>query len=408
MALGTACVAALTVALAPVTAHAQIGLLPPVRSVETSAGRLVVNGQPFFPIAIYHAAHWHEGLPEAGAQGFNLVQTYGSSPESFRRDVDDAFSNGMYAAVALNGLCEKLDVVEQIVLACREAPGLLAWLLEDEPNIRLPEPADKPYEERPFRLGPDKLRPVYELITRLDPAHPVWLNLAHGFLADHRAYNSVADIKSDDIYPVPEVALPAVAAYADAIVAGAGTNVPWIILQMAPVRPQLGDKDRAPTITEARCMTYMALAHGCTGVGYYSFNERPGYDWRIPQTAPALWAQWADLTAELRALSPWLLAPEAGKVSVELRSGPAEPGPWGFAAIHTSLRRGPDGWLLIAVNGLDTAIQARMKLPEDVAATQAAVRFEARLTPVSDGAIEDSFAPYAVHLYQIVPPETAG
>ena len=67
--------------------------LPPVRSVTVRDGRLVVNGAPFFPVGIYHAAHWHKGLREAGAQGFNLVQTHGSSAESFRQDIDDAFAN---------------------------------------------------------------------------------------------------------------------------------------------------------------------------------------------------------------------------------------------------------------------------------------------------------------------------
>lgn len=376
--------------------------LPPVQSVASADGRLLVNGKPFFPVGIYHAAHWHQGLPEAGAAGFNLVQTYGTSPASYREDIDAAFAQGLYAAAAFNGRCEKLADVEAIVLACREAPGLLAWLLEDEPNIRLPEPQDKPYAERPFRLPPEGLKPAYDLIKRLDPLHPVWVNLAHGFLTDHQAYNGVAEIKSDDIYPVPEVPLPAVAAYAETIVRGAAGKVPWIVLQMAPVRPQLGAGDRPPTIGEARCMTYLALAHGCTGVAYYSFNERPGYDWRISATAPALWAQWGDLTAELHALAPWLLAPALPvAVTVEMLTGPAGPGPWNFPALHTSLRQGAEGWLLIAVNGMDAEVRARLRLPGTVTAAQAAVRFENRLLALQQGALEDTFAPYAVHLYQL-------
>lgn len=385
--------------LVAMTTHAFA--LPPVTSTECRDGRLLVNGQPFFPLAIYHAAHWHKGLAEAGAQGFNVVQTFGNDPAGFRRDVDDAFANGMYAAVALNGLCENLAQVEKIVLACREAPGMLVWMLEDEPNIRLPEPKDKPYQERPFRIPPEKLKPVYDLIKRLDPVHPVWLNLAHGFQADHQAYNNVADIKSDDIYPVPEAPLPAVASYADSIVKGGVGRVPWIVLQMAPVRPQIGDKDRAPTITEVRCMTYMALAHGCTGLGFYAFNERPGYDWRIPETAPALWAQWRDLTAELQALSPWLLAPQTGTVTAEILEGPTGPGPWNYPALHLSLRQTAAGWLLIAANGLGTPVRARLALPKEIKAPQAAVRFENRLVPVAGNAIEDAFAPYAVHLYHL-------
>ena len=376
--------------------------LPAVERAEVRGQQLLVNGKPFLPIAIYHVGHWHKALREAGAQGFNVFQAYGNSPADFRRDVDQAFAQGMYAAVALNGLCEKPEAVEQIILACRTAPGLLCWLLEDEPNIRLPEPKDKPVQERPFRLGPETLKPIYDLLKRLDPNHPVWLNLAYGWEKDHAAYNGVTDIQSDDIYPVPEAALPAVAAYADAIRGGTAGKPAWIVLQMAPVRPQFGDKDRAPTMAEVRCMTYMSFAHGMTGVGYYSFNERPGYDWRINETAPAFWAQWSDLTAELKALAPYLLAPPAaGEVKAEILEGPQGKGPWDYPALHLSLRQTPTGHFLIAVNGLAEPVRARLTLPVAPKFQEAAVRFENRLQPVHGAVIEDRFEAYGVHLYEL-------
>jgi len=374
-----------------------------VRSVAIRDGRLLVNDRPFLPIGIYHAAHWHKGLREAGEKGFNVVQTYGGGkPEEFRKDIDDAYANGLYAAAAFNGLCDNPEVVEKIVRACRDAPGLLVWLLEDEPNIRMPEPKEKPYAERPFRLPPAKLKPIHDLVRRLDPAHPVWINLAHGFLADHQAYNPVADIMSDDIYPVPETALAAVAAYARSTVQGCAGKPAWLVLQMAPVRPQMGAKDRHPTMAEVRCMTYMALAHGVTGLAYYSFNERPGYDWRVTESDPAYWAQWADLTAELSALAPYLLAPEAeGQVKVEVLEGAGGPGEWGFPALHLSLRRSTTGYFLIAVNGTAAPLRARLTLPAAPGAAQAAVRLENRVVDLRGPVVEDSFAPYAVHLYEI-------
>jgi hypothetical protein len=375
---------------------------PAVESVELRDGRLMVNGRLFLPIGIYHAAHWHKALPEAAAKGFNLVQTYGRTPEAARQDIDEAFAHGLYAGVALNGLCEQPELVEAIVQRCQDAPGLLCWGLEDEPNIRLPEPQDTSYAERPFRLPPATLRPVYDLIRRLDPKHPVWLNLAHGWLRDHRAYASVADIHSDDIYPVPEVALPAVAAYADVVRQATPGKVPWLVLQMAPVRPQFGDRDRHPTMAEVRCMTYMALAHGMTGLWYCSFNERPGRDWRASESDPAYWAQWADLTAELSALRPWLLAPQVpGDIGVEVVDGPAGKGPWDYPALHLSLRRTDSGLFLIAANGLDQPLRARLTLPVDAGVRQAAVRSENRLVELAGAVLDDRFERYAVHLYEL-------
>jgi hypothetical protein len=93
---------------------------PPVGSVESQDGRLLVNGRPFLPRLLYHAAHWHMGLREAGEKGFNMVQTYGISPETYRIDIDNAYENGMYSAVALNELCDgseaSLQRVERIAV----------------------------------------------------------------------------------------------------------------------------------------------------------------------------------------------------------------------------------------------------------------------------------------------------
>ena len=374
--------------------------LPAVKSVAVRDGRLLVNDRPFFPVGIYHVGHWHKALPEAGARGFNVAQVYGSTPQSLRQDIDDAFAAGLYAAVALNGQCENPALVERLVLACRDAPGLLVWSLEDEPNIRLPEPKDKPHAERPFRLPPEKLQPIHDLIHRLDPVHPVWLNLAHGFAADHAAYRDCADIHSNDIYPVPEVALPAVAAYGDALAKGVPDKLRWLAIQMAPVRPQMGEKDRDPNPVEARCMSYMALVHGAAGLWYYAFNERPGGKWRASESAPARWAQWGDLTAELHSLAPLLTTPEPRQAAtVELLAGPAS-GPWRYPPLHVGLRQGPDSLLMIAVNGLAEPVKARLALPMKLQA-EAAVRFENRTVRLAGGTLEDSFEPYAVHVYEI-------
>ena len=380
---------------------------PPVRSVEAENGRVLVNGRPFLPRVLYHAAHWHMGLREAGEKGFNVVQTYGISPETYRIDIDNAYENGMYSAAALNDLCDgseaSLQRVKKIVVACRNAPGLLVWMLQDEVNARrLAEPRNKPYRERPYEIPPERLKLTYDLIKRLDPVHPIWLNLCYGWLDDHKAYNSVADVKSDDIYPVPENPLPCVASYADVTVRGAAGKPAWLVLQMCPVRPQFGDKDRHPTMTEVRCMTYMALAHGITGLGYYSFSERPGSTWRTSESAPAFWAQWSDLNGELNTLSPYLLSPAIkAAIEVVILQGPTGAGPWGFPALHLSLRKTENGFFLIAVNGLNEPVKARLTMPPEAAGSLAAVRYENRTLSLQGRILEDSFAAYAVHLYEL-------
>ena len=178
-------------------------------------------------------------------------------------------------------------MLEQIVLDCRDHPGLLVWELEDEPN----------HPNNPYRYPPEDFEPVYDLIKRLDPLHPVWINLAVGRLKDHQDYAHVADIHSDDTYPVPVASVTAVASYSENTIKGSG-KPGWQWIQMAPLRDP--PHNRHPTITEVRCMTYMAIAHGISGVTYFSFHYMgEGWTWWVTDN-PAEYAQWADLTAELK------------------------------------------------------------------------------------------------------------
>lgn len=384
----------------------KVTIPPPITSVRIKDGHLLVNDRPFFPLGVSMAAHWHLGLKDVGEKGFNMVNTAGSNPDTYRIDIDNAYANGMYSEVSLNGICEDLAMVEKVVLKCRNAPGLLAWQIQDEINaMRLPEPKDKPYRERPYQIPPEKVKLVYNLIKRLDPLkRPVWVNLCHGWAEDHAAYQPVVDIMSADPYPVPAAPLPMVAFYTDVTKKGCAGKPLWMTLQMSKLRPTYAG-DRPPTITEARCMTYMAIAHGASGVTYYSFNE--GAYFRASHSDPAYWSQWADLTAELRTLTPYILSPEiTDPIKVVMLEGQEDLMllPWGFAALHLSLRKTENGWFLIAVNGINEKVRARLTLPFEVGIPQGAVRFENRTINLEGNTIEDTWQPYQVHLYELAKP----
>jgi hypothetical protein len=371
----------------------------PVERAEVRDGNVFVNGEPFFLVGTSHVGHGHYSLPEASEMGFNAVVTHGlrEHPESFRNDIDDAYANGLYSLVSLsNGIWQDLEVMEQIILACRDAPGLLVWELEDEPNTRTDGPEGTPHLDLPYRMPPKDFEPVYDLIKRLDPNHPVWLNLAHGYEKDHREYRDVADIHSDDVYPVPDYPLTHVAQNSDAVVRGAAGKPGWMYVQMSM---QTEDYVRAPNMEEVRCMTYLSIAHGIVGVIHFAYHAA---DWWPRESEPAYYAQFLDLTAELRALAPYFLAkPEPGPIEAEIIEGSAEPSNFGYTALHLSLRKAERGYLLIAVNGFDSPVKARIKVPAEGIAPRAAVRSEYRLVDITDGVIEDSFAPYAVHLYDL-------
>ena len=369
---------------------------PPIERVEIRDDRIFVNGKPFFPIGIDHAAHWHYSLPEAGAQGFNMVTTHGLKeiPESYRYDIDEAYANGMYSVALLtNSVWANMETVERIILACRDAPGLLAWGLEHEPNLLTGPRPSTPDIEPPYRMPPATFKPLYEMIRRLDPNHPIHVELAHGNLNDHQRYTVVTDIHNDMVRPVPNHPLAFVARYSDNVVEGAGGKLSWMELQMMA----LGGRN--PTMAEVRCMTYMAIAHGIDGIIYKAFHYG---QWWVTDS-PGYWAQWADLTSELHLLTPYLVAPEIGGIQTGITEGSKEPGALGYTALHVSLRKTEAGYFLIAVNGFNEPVTARftVPVPESGLTTQAAVRLENRLIDVKSGVIEDAFEPYGVHLYEL-------
>ena len=375
----------------------------PIKKLEIKNGVVHVNNKPFFAIGVTMAAHHHKALKECGEAGFNLVQTWTydqKDPLSFRQDIRDAYDNGMYALVNFNGLEDDIEMVKAVVKACKDEPGLLAWELPDEPNIRTEEPADKPYEERPYRWGPSQLKEMYDTIKSIDKKHPVSVNICGSIDKEHSDYYPVTDIMCGDVYPVPEGPMEVQAIFSDVNVKGCLEKPAWQYVQMAPVRPEWKEKDRHPTIEEVRCLTYMSITRGITGVLYFAFNLRPWYDWRINETASEYWAKWPALTKELRSLSPFFTAPNVpGKIEV-LQAEGSKKGPWGQDALHIALRRVNKEYLLIAVNGLNEKVSAEMTLPVALAKSGKVVSENRNINLKDNKVLQDIWEPYAVHVYK--------
>jgi hypothetical protein len=179
----------------------------------------------------------------------------------------------------------------------------------------------------------------YELLKRLDPRHPVWMNHApRNQISQLAAFNRAADIVGCDIYPVVEYrtghsdmaerTIAAVGAYTDRMQASAPDKPVWMVLQGFGWRdlednpdPEEADEKRRPTLEETRFMAYDAIAHGARGILYWGTS-------RIERDSQ-LWADLLRVVRELDALQPVLSAPDA-------------PGafPVGFAPTFGSVDRG--------------------------------------------------------------------
>jgi len=379
--------------------------LPDIRKVEIGKGNeLLVNGKPFFPMIMTLAGHWHEGHADVGRQGFNVIDTYGFNKkiEYGRKDLDNARANGLYGVVTLNDLWGNLPGLAETIAALKDHPALLAWVLPDEPDLT---------KGRTREL----CRQMYETIKRLDPNHPVWLNLSES----NHAYKGVCDIISEDSYPVQDpiahydISLPVM--HVDRLREFVNRKKPvWMYVQTYHVNY----KCRIPTPAEVRCLTYLGIAHGVKGIAFYSFHE-PGDKthgtkedgWRLSRDEPKLWASLKDLNKEISRLAPVILsADSSAETSVDITSPLSRRrDQWGFSPIHTILKKHKGTLYLFAVNGFREKIAAQYKISRVgafVPKSGARSVLEEREIPIrktGSGAIsfEDRFEELGVRVYKI-------
>ena len=351
---------------------------------------LIVDGKPFFPFGFYaHRAGgpWYDDpdpqlvLRLDGAFGFNLICVYHSFPPEYRRDKRQTISDFLDYADAV-GLGVHYDVrqiadlepstevsgwLAEEVEAHRDQPGLLTWYLSDEPCGR--------------GIPPDRYVVHNAQMKQLDPYHPT----AMVFCVPAKAheYAEGMDILMVDPYPVPRGPLTRVAETVDLVVKATGGSVPvWCVPQAFG-----GGEwwEREPTWQEERCMTYLAIAHGATGIQYFLR--------RVPHSNPfvdATWAECRKLAREARELTPALL-------SHEPRPAVSSPDP----ELHLAAWR-YNGWAyVLTVNVVNGPRALAVTCDGAPTGDRAEVMFEDRSVPVSAGGeIADLIDGYGVRIYR--------
>lgn len=134
-------------------------------------------------------------------------------------------------------------------------------------------------------------------------------------------------------------------------------------------------------------MTYIALAHGATGILYFSY-------W--PQ-AQQTWQSLRPLNAEIHRIYPWLTAP--GK---ELKPASSS------ADVHVRARDLGNGGIVIAVNTRPLFTTATISLPGQKGRSLT-LPFENRTVNLTKDGFTDRFAPCEAHVYTWgdIPPPSA-
>lgn len=255
----------------------------------TDTGTILVDGEPFFPIGVYHCSPSH--YPMLAEAGFNAVQGKGpQNLEAFGAALDACEENGLMMDVPLYADGQvKANLEESLagIEAYADHPAVLCWKIIDEPDIR-PEITDEVPE-------------VYAALKAADPVHPIELTLCQppGF----GYWANFCDIMQIDPYPIPRQPLTMVSDWVDTAMAGLE---PWQNLTAVLQSGWIPEPMNQPTPEQARSMVYLALIHGAKGIFWYSFRD-PG--WRLEETP--LWDAFPAINAELKELSMPVMVGEA-------------------------------------------------------------------------------------------------
>lgn len=370
----------------------------PERNIVTirNDGFVLVDGKPFFPIGLY--AVWKkpfnnnsfdEAFQGLKKGGFNLAHTYSSTRgKEFREFMDAADRNGIKLFIASNSgaNCSDSELFLQDVIREYTHPALLAWYLADDTASH---------------IDPQALKDLHSAIKDIDSSHITVQadGIGRTETSRYRAFVNSTDGFMPEIYPihkeragVPQVIRDMKRVQEDLAASGNPVKTIWPIIQYFDG----WGWDRFPTFDELRAMSYLALIHGGHGITWYTYGGW-GNNHGVTET-PETWKNICTVATELKALQEVFLEPASGITpAVKVIDGPAKD-KLDYDSISVLHKKLGDKQYLICANSSDETIYAEF---DALGAEQVNVWFENRKVNVSKGSFNDTFAPYAVHVYEL-------
>ena len=363
-------------------------------------GAILIDGKPFFPIGVYavckrefNGMNFDKAFADLKAGGFNTAHTYGSArTENFEEFLAAAEKYDFKLYIASRFSANQMDSAKYLMDVVRERhhPAILSWYLADDTA---------------GYCGPEELKALNDAIHAIDKAHLT--SQADGVggpeNSRYRAYVNSTDIFLPEIYPVrrdtpSELAVPEVirdmkVIQEDLAANGNPNKSIWPIIQYFD---GWGAWERFPTYEELRCMSYLCIIHGGNGITWYTyggFNKNHGVT-----STPERWKNICTVATELKALQDVFLT-ECNECpfTVAVTAGPAK-NAMNYDSISVLYKRVGDKQYLICANSAKAGVMASFKVN---GATSCDVWFENRKVTVSGGVFEDSFTPYAVHVYEL-------
>ena len=360
----------------------------------------------FFPISV-----WFQDPGNAARYAAIGVNQYIALPKTLTDESLAALGHAGISAIVSQS---------KEALASPKNSAIRGWFLFDEPDNAQPKPGGG--------YGPCILPSImfkqYEQVRAADATRPAYLNVGPAFLHFDDAYGNIGykdgvgvypewagrgegcadhdehyaqyiqgtDIISYDIYPVNEkLPLWWVAKGIDRLREWAQYRKPvwdWIEAFSYYGGPK-------PTPADLRAEVWQSIIHGAMGVGYFCHQFKPAQNDAAPLDDPPIREALTAIDGQIKMLAPALNTRSIAN-GVTVSSSNAD------SPVDFMLKRQGGATYLFAAGarpgGEATAVFKFRGCPKDLTAT---VLGESRTVKVSNGVLQDRFANYEVHLYQL-------
>lgn len=273
-------------------------------------GRVIRNGKPFFPIAIYDHTARSNVVSMLKDSPFNAYLPYHGHT---REMLDWCQENGIAVSVHMGGIREMPEIADpeealardrrskqaRVVAAVKDHPAVFTYLCNDE---------------APLPMLP-RLKTRYRMLREADPGRPTWSVLYQ--VGQIRSYCDTTDAIGSDPYPVSNGTLDKVSSSTRKCRKGTfgalslwqtSQAFDWAAYKTKGTPDQDVSKYRAPTLAEMKNMNWQMIANGANALFLYSFSPIEKMSWRDPFER-----RWADVkasVAEIAAMTDVILSVE--------------------------------------------------------------------------------------------------
>jgi hypothetical protein len=321
-------------------------------------------------------------------RGVNTLVGY--EGESGSKKISNADWSNAAAAKGMFYIKQPSDDLE----ADARDPNLLAWMHNDEPDVKKP-PTD-----------PKILQETYAEWKKAAPKLPVFINFSGGNVLGgkvpaetYQEYLKAADWAGNDFYPVTGYNRPdwlwKIGAAVDQLRTWSGGKPQFALIETSAQRLSWTPKTtRGVSADQLRAEIWHAVIHGVKGIIY--FPQQIGEGFRYDATPQKIALELSLQNKRLTELGE-VLSSEMNPLIGGVKPQAATPMEIGWRVHGGKL-------YLIALNFSDDQAKAQ-PIKTSLDATLAVSSWDKRTIDLPRGAITDDFAPYEVRLYEIALPK---